>query len=80
MTSEDLFVERLKALAPASQRLRVGIGDDAAVVAVEGGLLVVTTDLIVEGVDFLPGEDPERIGRRAAAVNLSDIAAMGARP
>jgi thiamine-monophosphate kinase len=80
MTPEDLFVERLKALAPKPDRLRVGIGDDAAVVAVEAGQLVVTTDLIVEGVDFLPGEDPERVGRRAAAVNLSDIAAMGARP
>jgi thiamine-monophosphate kinase len=80
MTAEDLFVEGLKALAPKSDRLRVGIGDDAAVVDVEAGPLVVTTDLLVEGVDFLPGEDPERLGRRAAAVNLSDLAAMGARP
>ena len=36
--------------------------------------------MLVEGVDFLPGEDPERLGRRAVAVNLSDLAAMGARP
>ncbi len=36
--------------------------------------------MLVEGVDFLPGEDPERLGRRAVAVNLSDLAAMGAQP
>ena len=36
--------------------------------------------MLVEGVDFLPGEDPERLGRRAVSVNLSDAAAMGARP
>src|SRR6266545_6489888 len=67
-------------MLPASERVPVGPGDDAAVVRVESGDLVVTTDLIVEGVDFLPETDPETIGRRALAVNLSDLAAMGARP
>ena len=80
MTTEDLFVERLKALAPGSNRLVVGIGDDAAVLAASEGPLLATTDMLVEGVDFLPGEEPERLGRRAAAVNLSDLAAMGGRP
>ncbi len=80
MTSEDRFVERLKELLPLRPGLLVGPGDDAAVVEIEEGRLVATTDLLVEGVDFLPGEDPERVGRRAAAVNLSDLAAMGARP
>jgi thiamine-monophosphate kinase len=77
---EDRFVEKLRALLPRSERLRIGPGDDAAVLSSGGADLVLTTDLLVEGVDFLPDEDPETIGRRALAVNLSDIAAMGGRP
>jgi thiamine-monophosphate kinase len=80
MTLEDRFVERLKEFLGRSPGLVVGPGDDAAVIETEAGRLVATTDLLVEGVDFLAGEDPERLGRRAAAVNLSDLAAMGARP
>jgi thiamine-monophosphate kinase len=80
MNAEDLLVERLKALAPAAGRLQAGIGDDAAVVRMPAGSLVATTDMLVEDVDFLTGEEPERLGRRAAAVNLSDLAAMGALP
>jgi thiamine-monophosphate kinase len=76
---EDRFVERLRALLPDSECV-LGPGDDAALVYRDAGLLAATTDLLVEGVDFLPGEDPERLGRRAAAVNLSDLAAMGALP
>jgi thiamine-monophosphate kinase len=56
----------------------VGIGDDAAVL--EGGL-VVSTDMLVEGVHFDRGRlDDHAIGARAAGANLSDIAAMGAHP
>lgn len=80
MRPEDRFVERLREFLPASERVLVGPGDDAAVVRVESGNLVVTTDLVVEGVDFLPETEPESVGRRALAVNLSDLAAMGARP
>ncbi|MGE5278223.1 MAG: thiamine-phosphate kinase [Acidobacteriota bacterium] len=80
MAGEDRFVRRLLAGLPPSRRVLVGPGDDAAVVASGGGLWAVTTDLLVEGVDFLPGEGPEAVGRRAMAVNLSDLAAMGARP
>ncbi len=59
----------------------LGIGDDSAVLAVpEGKRLVVAMDTIVEGVHFLSGSDPFDIGYRAVAVNLSDIAAMGAVP
>ena len=79
MKAEDRFVEKLRALLPASGAI-LGPGDDAALVRRAEGLLAATTDLLVEGVDFLPGEDPERLGRRAAAVNLSDLAAMGALP
>jgi thiamine-monophosphate kinase len=78
--AEDRFVDALLALLPPGGAVRLGPGDDAAVVEREAGLLAATTDLLVEGVDFLPGEDPERLGRRAAAVNLSDLAAMGAQP
>ena len=80
VTSEDRIVEKIRALATTSPGLTIGPGDDAAVVARAAGLLAATTDMLVEGVDFLPGEDPERLGRRAAAVNLSDLAAMGAEP
>lgn len=80
MKPEDRLVERIRALARPAARLTIGPGDDAAIVARDAGLLAATTDMLVEGVDFLPNEDPERLGRRAAAVNLSDLAAMGAEP
>jgi thiamine-monophosphate kinase len=77
---EDRFVEKLRAILPRADRVRLGPGDDAAVLDPPGGALAATTDLLVEGVDFLTDEDPERLGRRAAAVNLSDLAAVGATP
>jgi thiamine-monophosphate kinase len=77
---EDRFVEKLRALLPASGAIRVGPGDDAAILDLPAGPIAVTTDLLVEGVDFFPGEDPERLGRRAVAVNLSDLGAVGAAP
>jgi thiamine-monophosphate kinase len=80
MAGEDRFVRRLLELLPPSPRVLVGPGDDAAVVATEAGLSAITTDMLVEGVDFLAGENPEAVGRRAMAVNLSDLAAVGARP
>lgn len=55
------------------------LGDDAAMLALKRPF-VVTTDSQIEGVHFLPGLDPARIARRALAVNLSDLAAMGADP
>lgn len=59
----------------------LGIGDDAAILRVpEGHELVVSTDRVVEGVHFLPHMDPYSIGYKALAVNLSDLAAMGAEP
>jgi thiamine-monophosphate kinase len=78
--AEDRVVERLRALLPPSGSVLWGPGDDAALIDRPAGLLAATTDLLVEQVDFLPGEDPERLGRRAAAVNLSDLAAVGAAP
>jgi thiamine-monophosphate kinase len=59
----------------------VGPGDDAAVLAAPDGRYVVTTDTMVHGPDFrLAWSTPHELGWKAAATNLSDIAAMGARP
>ncbi len=59
----------------------LGVGDDGAVLRVPAGRdLVAVLDTLVEGRHFLPGCDPRAIGHRALAVNLSDLAAMGATP
>jgi thiamine-monophosphate kinase len=61
--------------------VRLGIGDDAAVLAVPAGQeLAVAIDTLVEGVHFPHGTPPRDIGWKALAVNLSDLAAMGAAP
>jgi len=57
----------------------LGIGDDAAVLAVDGHLAV-TVDTLVAGVHFPDGMAPSLLGHRLMAVNLSDLAAMGAQP
>jgi len=81
VTPEEHFVEKLRSMLAEDSRVLLGPGDDAALVREPGGgALAVTTDMLVEGVDFLPDEDPQRLGRRALAVNLSDLAAMGAQP
>ncbi len=79
---EFSFIEYLKKKIPSAGRVAVGIGDDAAVLSVDKGKkLVVSTDVIVENVDFkIKALSPEKIGRKALAVNLSDLAAMGASP
>ena len=59
----------------------LGPGDDAAMVAAPDGRVLASTDVLVEGVHFrLDWSTPEQIGRKAAAVNMADIAAMGAAP
>jgi len=65
-----------------SSRLSVGIGDDAAVIRQYSDRdFVLTTDLLVEDIDFHPqATPPQLLGHKALAVSLSDIAAMGARP
>lgn len=80
---ESEFIDWLRSRLPARHAaLVVGPGDDAAVVELRGrGDCVVTTDVLTDGVDFLFSEcDPRRIGRKALAVNLSDLAAMAAVP
>ncbi len=59
----------------------IGVGDDGAVLQVRDGFdLVVTTDTMVEGVHFFPDVDPRALGHKLVAVNISDLAAMGAEP
>jgi thiamine-monophosphate kinase len=57
-----------------------GLRDDAAIFRADGDDIVVTTDAVVEGVHFLPGDPPETLARKALRVNLSDLAAKGAAP
>ena len=78
---ENKIIEWLSAEFSAHSHLKVGIGDDAAVLDSLPGHPVVTTDAIVDGVHFSTDEHaPSRIGYKAIAVNLSDLAAMGATP
>lgn len=74
------LIERITATQPMGPGVLLGVGDDAAVVAAPDGRVVITTDVLVEGVHF-KGEWASAfdIGRRAAAANMADIAAMGAR-
>lgn len=69
--------------APSVRRAdtRLSIGDDCALLAArEDHELAITVDTLVSGVHFLPDVDPEALGHKALAVNLSDLAAMGADP
>jgi thiamine-monophosphate kinase len=67
--------------APLAGPGALGLLDDAALVdCTVGHRLVVTADAIVAGVHFLPDDPPDLIGRKLLRVNLSDLAAMGARP
>lgn len=79
--SEEELVARARAYFPELASPLVGNGDDCAVFAVSDGQVVITTDVLVENRhfrrDWSTGRD---IGRRAAAQNLADIAAMGAEP
>jgi thiamine-monophosphate kinase len=79
---EQEIIERyFRGLTAARTDVRIGIGDDAAVLQVPAGAeLVVSTDTLVAGVHFPPATDPGDIGFKSLAVNLSDIAAMGAAP
>lgn len=59
----------------------LGVGDDAALLAISSGMeLAVSTDMLVSGQHFFPDIDPYLLGHKALAVNLSDLAAMGATP
>jgi len=79
---EQSFLAWLRGRVRSLPTVAIGIGDDAAVIDVPvGKQLVATTDTIIDGVDFLISKHSlADIGYKAMAVNLSDIAAMGATP
>jgi len=81
---EPALIRRIARRAghPPGKSWALGIGDDAAILRTRpGDELVLSTDALVEGVHYLfDRETPRTIGRRALAVNLSDLAAMGAEP
>jgi len=81
--NERQIIDYIAALAgPADARLIKGIGDDCAVVAKDGRQVwLLTLDTLIEGVHFDPAfHPPEKLGRKAVSVNVSDIGAMGGRP
>ncbi|RNE58506.1 thiamine-phosphate kinase [Cryobacterium tepidiphilum] len=79
--SEGDVLSRIFPRLPAASAQLLGPGDDAAVVAAGDGRFVVTTDMMVHGPDFrLAWSTPHDLGWKAAATNLSDVAAMGAVP
>ncbi|MTV55658.1 thiamine-phosphate kinase, partial [Pseudoduganella buxea] len=64
-----------------THRAALGIGDDCALLAPAPGMqTAISSDMLVEGRHFFAGEDARRLGHKSLAVNLSDLAAMGARP
>jgi thiamine-monophosphate kinase len=79
---ESELIARLRERIPPHPLLRIGPGDDAAVLRLaEVDECAMTVDLLTDHVDFeLDRVDPRRVGRKALAVNLSDLAAMAARP
>jgi thiamine-monophosphate kinase len=79
MPSEFDLIKRY--FTPATQRAALGVGDDCALLLPHAGMqLAVSTDMLVEGRHFLSTVAPDRLGHKALAVNLSDLAACGALP
>lgn len=78
MSGEFEFIDLLRRL-PLATGAR-GLLDDAATLATNGETLVLTSDTLVEGIHYRPDDPPETVGWKLAAVNLSDLAAKGARP
>jgi thiamine-monophosphate kinase len=77
----DLIDRYFRGCGARRTDVRVGVGDDAAILECPAGTeLVAAVDTLVDGVHFPHGSAPASVGHRALAVNLSDLAAMGARP
>ncbi len=81
LTEFSLIRQFFTRQAVKNSSTRLGIGDDCALLAIPDGYeLALTTDTMVENVHFFAGADPEQLGHKLLAVNLSDLAAMGAQP
>ncbi|MGC8887237.1 MAG: thiamine-phosphate kinase [Verrucomicrobiia bacterium] len=82
MNELELINKIKKLLPPPSDAVVVGIGDDCAVLdfGIQNSFVLFKTDAVVEGIHFLPGTKPEKIGHKALGRCLSDIAAMGGKP
>ena len=82
LTEDDLIAAIAQSVGSPPRWLRAGIGDDAALWKTpRAHLNVITTDMLVDGVHFrLAATTPRALGHKALAVNLSDVAAMGASP
>ncbi len=78
MSRESAFIELMR--ATATEQAARGLLDDAAVLEVGGTTLVLTKDMLVEGIHYLPDDPPADVAWKLVAVNLSDLAAKGARP
>ncbi|MCU7932287.1 MAG: thiamine-phosphate kinase [Candidatus Thiodiazotropha sp. (ex Codakia rugifera)] len=81
MAEFNLIKDYFSALTPARSDVQLGIGDDAALLQIpQDKVLAVSIDTLVSGIHFYPDVSPESLGHKALAVNLSDLAAMGAQP
>jgi thiamine-monophosphate kinase len=81
MLSEFDLIARYFTRTAQDARIILGVGDDCALVAPSPGMqLAVSTDMLVAGRHFFPDAEPRRLGHKCLAVNLSDLAAMGAKP
>ena len=79
--NEFELIARFFSRPPRAASVHLGVGDDAALVAPTPGCeLAVSVDMLVGGRHFFSDVDPEKLGRKTLAVNLSDMAAMGATP
>jgi len=77
----ELIRRHFQRATPAYSAVVLGVGDDCALLQPPAGeQLAISSDMLVEGRHFLAGTDPQSLGHKALAVNLSDLAAMGARP
>ncbi len=77
---ERALVDLARRICTPGPRVRVGIGDDAAAIDIDGDYLVATTDMLIGRVHFPSGTSAKHMGHKAVVVNLSDLAAMGAKP
>ncbi len=78
MTGESSFIAALRAIA--TNIAARNLDDDCAVLEIGNETLILTHDMMVEGVHWLPGQDPADVAWKLVAVNLSDLAAKGAEP